>query len=57
MLVDKTGDVARADEILKDLREKERLNRAKGDAMFRLQRAIDTGNVEQMDHMIKGDRE
>ncbi|XP_078485443.1 uncharacterized protein LOC100181885 [Ciona intestinalis] len=52
-LVDKTGDVARADELLQKLKEKERLHRAKGDAMWRLQAARNVGDVAVMANMIK----
>ena len=54
MMVDKTGDVEKADQLLQDIREKERLKRAKGDVMFRLQSAMDTGQVDMLEHMIKG---
>ena len=54
MMIDKTGDVAKAEELLRELREKERLQRAKGDVMFRLQTAMDSGQIDVMEHMIKG---
>ena len=53
-LVDKTGDVAKADELLQELREKERKQRAKSDAMWRLQNAINVGDVVVMEGMIRG---
>ncbi|CAK8681135.1 unnamed protein product [Clavelina lepadiformis] len=52
-LVDKTGDVAKADELLQELREKERKQRAKSDAMWRLQNAINVGDVVVMEGMIR----
>jgi len=54
MLIDKTGDVVRAEELLRELREKERLQRTKGDVMFRLQAAMDSGQIDVLEHMIKG---
>ena len=54
MMIDKTGDVAKAEELLRELREKERLQRTKGDVMFRLQTAMDSGQIDVMEHMIKG---
>ena len=55
-MIDKTGDVARAEELLRELREKERLQRAKGDVMFRLQTAMDSGQIDVLEHMIKGEK-
>lgn len=54
--MDKTGDVAKAEELLQELKEKERLERAKGDAMWRLQNARDLGDVAVMENMIKGEK-
>lgn len=53
-MTDKTGDVAKAEKVLENLQEKDRMRRTKGDVMWRLQAAIAVGDVAAMDGMIKG---
>ena len=54
MLVDKTGDVEKAEQVLQEIREKERLRRAKGDVMWRLQNAMNIGDVQMIENMTNG---
>ncbi|XP_039263482.2 uncharacterized protein LOC120339424 [Styela clava] len=52
-LVDKTGDVAKAEEVLEKLQEKEKMRRTHMDVKWRLENAMAIGDVTAMGGMIK----
>lgn len=53
-MVDKTGDLKNAEDVLEKLKQKEKSRKARDDVLWRLQSARAVGDVAAMEAMISG---